>query len=217
MSGSGHLRGCLVAFEGGEGCGKSTQARLLADALGAVLTVEPGGTALGACLRQLVLDWDGPSICERAEALLLAADRAQHVAEVVAPALAGGAAVVTDRFVGSTLAYQGYGRGLELDQLRLLSTWAAEGIEADLVILLEVPEMVARSRLGLRAEGDRIEGAGAAFHQRVLEGYRALAAADPTRWVTVDGTGTVSEVATRVRAAYDRWASSRSPAPRRVR
>lgn len=187
----------FIAFEGGEGSGKSTQARLLAEVLGAVLTHEPGGTALGRRIRSLVLDPDGGhAVDRRAEALLMAADRAQHVAEVIRPALDAGRDVVSDRFSGSTLAYQGYGRGLELDDLAWLSRWASGGLEPDLVVLLDVPPEVAAGRLA--GDPDRMESAGQAFHDRVAAGYRVLAADHPGRWVVVDGTGTVDEVAARV-------------------
>jgi dTMP kinase len=199
--------GRLIAFEGGEGTGKSTQARLLAAHLGAVLTHEPGGTDVGRRIREVVLDPAGAPIDPRAEAALMAADRAQHVAEVVAPALARGDDVVTDRFTGSTLAYQGYGRGLDLEELRRLSAWASHGIDADLTVLLDVPADVAAARRpGPR---DRLEGEDAVFHRRVADGYRALAAADVARWAIVDGTGTVEEVASRVRAAFEAWAQDR--------
>src|SRR5207253_5726023 len=140
-------RGRLIAFEGGEGSGKSTQAARLAHRLGAVLTSEPGGTAVGARIRGIVLDPGVTFLDARAEALLMAADRAQHVAEVVEPALAAGTDVVTDRLVGSSLAYQGYGRGLDVDQLRRLSMEAAGAVEPDLVILLDVSPAVAAERL----------------------------------------------------------------------
>ena len=189
----------FIAFEGGEGSGKSTQARLLADAIGAVLTHEPGGTALGRRIRAVVLDPSARALDERAEALLMAADRAQHVAEVVRPALDRGQDVVTDRYSGSTIAYQGYGRGLDRDELAWLSRWAACGLEPDVVLLLDVPAAVAASRMaGAR---DRMEAEDLAFHARVTEGYRALAAADPGRWVVVDGSGTIDEVAERVQKA----------------
>ncbi len=186
----------FIAFEGGEGSGKSTQARRLAQALGAVLTHEPGGTALGRRIRAVVLDPAAEGIDERTEALLMAADRAQHVADVVRPALARGHDVVSDRFSGSTLAYQGYGRGLTLDDLVWLSRWAARGLEPDVVVLLDVPEDVAAARMG--GNPDRMEAEDREFHARVSEGYRKLAAAQPDRWVVVDGTGTVDEVAERV-------------------
>ena len=190
----------FIAFEGGEGSGKSTQARLLAEALGAVLTHEPGATELGRRIRSLVLDpAGGHAVDRRAEALLMAADRAQHVAEVIRPALDRGRDVVCDRFSGSTLAYQGYGRGLDIDDLDWLSRWASGGLEPDVVVLLDVPREVAVSRLA--GEPDRMEAAGSAFHDRVADGYRRLAAANPARWVVVDGTGSVDEVAARVAAA----------------
>jgi len=194
-------RGRLIAFEGGEGCGKSTQAARLAADLGAVLTREPGGTEVGRRIRAIVLDAGLAGLDVRAEALLLLADRAQHVAEVVRPALERGADVVTDRYSGSTLAYQGWGRGLAVEELERLSTWAAGGLEPDVVVLLDVDAGVAAGRLD--AAPDRMELAGDDFHHKVGDGYRALAAAAPDRWVVVDGSGTVDGVAARVRAAVD--------------
>jgi dTMP kinase len=199
-------RGRLIAFEGGEACGKSTQAQRLASHLGAVLTHEPGATALGARIRELVLNGDRDALDAGAEALLLAADRAQHVAEVIRPALERGDDVVTDRFTGSTLAYQGYGRGLDRRVLADVSQWAAGGIQPDLVFLLDVPLDVARQRRNSRP--DRIEAEDAAFHQRVLDGYRELATADPERWIVVDGTAAPDDVAAQVREAFDRWAAA---------
>ncbi len=193
------MAGRLIAFEGGEGSGKSTQARLLAEWSGAVLTHEPGGTDVGRRIRAVVLDPSASALDERAEALLMAADRAQHVAEVVRPALDGGQDVVSDRFSGSTLAYQGYGRGLALDELAWLSRWAARGLDPDLVVLLDVPADVAFARRC--GAPDRMEAEDRAFHARVMEGYRKLAAAQPDRWVVVDGSGTVEEVADLVRKA----------------
>ncbi len=194
--------GRFIAFEGGEGSGKSTQAALLAARLGAVLTHEPGGTEIGARIRAIVLDPAlGTALDVRAEALLMAADRAQHVAEVIRPALASGRDVVTDRFSGSTLAYQGYARGLDVDELARLSQWATGGLEPDVVVLLDVPAEVAAMRMkrGL----DRMEAAGDDFHRRVADGYRALAAAHPDRWRVVDGSGTVDDVEALVNKALD--------------
>ena len=179
----------LIAFEGGEGSGKSTQARRLAAAIDAVLTFEPGGTEVGRAVRALVLDPAHTSMTDRTEALLMAADRAQHVASVIEPALAAGRHVVTDRYVGSTLAYQGYGRGLDLDDLRLLCRWATAGREADVNVLLSVSPGEARARLAGRP--DRLEAEDVSFHERVASGFAALADADPERWVVVDGIGTV--------------------------
>ena len=192
--------GRLVAFEGGEACGKSTQAARLAEALGAVLTREPGGTVLGTRLRALLLDVDTAGLDPRAEALLLAADRAQHVAEVVAPALGAGRHVVTDRFAGSSLAYQGAGRGLDLGAVASLSAFATGGLAPDLNVLLLVPPAEARRRLG-EAGRDRFESEPPGFHARVAAGFAALAAADPARWAPVDATGPPDEVAERVRDA----------------
>ncbi len=190
----------FIVFEGGEGSGKSTQASLLAARLGAVLTHEPGGTEVGRSLRALVLDPQRAAMAPRAEALVMLADRAQHVAEVIRPALARGGDVVSDRFTGSTLAYQGFARGLDVAELATMSHWAAGGLEPDVVILLDVPAQVGVARLG--RELDRMERAGAEFHLRVTEGYRKLAAADP-RWHVVDGSGSVEEVEERVRKAYE--------------
>jgi dTMP kinase len=193
-------RGRLIALEGIDGCGKSTQAGVLAARLGAVLTFEPGATPLGSQLRGLLLDSERPPLAERAEALLMAADRAQHVAAVVAPALEAGSWVVTDRFSGSTLAYQGYGRGLDLPGLQQLVDWATGGRRADLNVLIEVPPALAaeRSRPDRR---DRFEAMGPAFHQRVADGFHRLATDHPDAWVVVDGTGPVDEVATSVWSA----------------
>ncbi|HWE67149.1 MAG TPA: dTMP kinase [Acidimicrobiales bacterium] len=190
-------RGRLLALEGIDGCGKSTQARALAKRLGATLTHEPGATTLGASLRQLLLAADAPSVTLRAEALLMAADRAEHVALVVAPELEAGRWVVSDRFSGSTLAYQGYGRGLDLDQLARLVDWATAGLAPDLSILVDVEVPVAQQRLA-RSAPDRLERLGAEFAGRVRDGFLALAAADPAHWVVVDGTADPAEVTTRI-------------------
>jgi len=165
-----------------------------------VLTREPGGTEWGRRIRSLVLDSDvGTPLDARAEALLMAADRAQHVAEVIRPALDRGLDVVSDRFTGSTLAYQGFARGLPVPELARLCAWATGGLEPDVVILLDVPAGVAASRM--KPEADRMEAAGDDFHRRVADGYRTLAAADRGRWRVVDGSGTVEEVEAMVTAA----------------
>ncbi len=192
-------RGRFIAFEGGEACGKSTQAARLADALDAVLTREPGGTAIGAQLRAVLLDPATVDLSARAEALLMAADRAQHVAEVIEPALAAGRHVVTDRFAGSSIAYQGHGRGLPVEEIRDLSMWATGGVWPDLVILLDVPPAEADRRLG--AARDRMEAEPVSFHDAVIEGFRAQAAAEPERWVVIDGTPSIEVVSAAVVAA----------------
>ncbi|HLK45370.1 MAG TPA: dTMP kinase [Acidimicrobiales bacterium] len=188
-----------VALEGGEGSGKSTQSRLLAEALGALLTREPGGTPVGERVRSLLLDPTVDALDGRAEALLMAADRAQHMADVVAPALAAGRDVVSDRSAWSSLAYQGYGRGLPIDELRKLSDWALRGRWPDLAVLVRVPDDVVAARLVEAGRAaDRFEAEGEAFHRRVREGFEALAAAEPERWAVVDGSGSVADVAARV-------------------
>lgn len=192
-------RGRFIAFEGGEACGKSTQAARLADALDAVLTREPGGTAIGAQLRAVLLDPATVDLSARAEALLMAADRAQHVAEVIEPALAAGRHVVTDRFAGSSIAYQGHGRGLPVEEIRDLSMWATGGVWPDLVILLDVPPAEADRRLG--AARDRMEAEPVSFHDAVIEGFRAQATAEPQRWVVIDGTPSIEVVSAAVVAA----------------
>jgi dTMP kinase len=195
--------GRFIVFEGGEASGKSTQSARLAARIGAVHTREPGGTVVGGALRSLLLDARTGDLDDRAEALLMAADRAQHVAEVVRPALASGRHVVSDRYIGSTLAYQGFGRGLPVTELRRLSAWAADGLWPDLVVLLDVPLAVAMERLG--DTPDRVEAAGEEFHDRVARGYRALAATEAERWVLVDGAAPPDEVAAAVwRAVTDR-------------
>jgi dTMP kinase len=189
-----------IAFEGAEGSGKSTQARLLAEALGAVLTQETGGTAIGQRLRAILHDTTLERLDFRAEALVVAADRAQHLSEVVIPALDTGRPVVSDRSVYSTLAYQGYGRQLDLVELRRINEWAVQGVWPSFVVYVEAPADVVASRLGGR-QLDRFELASDGFHDRVLAGFRAMAAADPDRWITITTERSPGEVAVDVLAA----------------
>jgi dTMP kinase len=184
-------RGRLIALEGIDGCGKSTQAKAVAAALGALLTHEPGATPLGATLRRLLLDPELPAPSPRAETLLMAADRAEHVAQVIEPALAAGRWVVTDRYSGSTVAYQGYGRGLGTDGLADVVAWATAGVAADLSVFVDVPVEVAAAR---RRGADRMERLGPGFAARVREGFTAQASAEPGRWLTVDGTRDVGVI-----------------------
>ena len=189
------MSGHFIAFEGGEGSGKSTQARRLAERLGpqALLTFEPGDSPLGAEVRRLVLDSPDLDITDRAEALLMAADRAQHVAEVIEPALDAGRTVICDRYAGSSIAYQGHGRQLPAAEVEHLSRWATQGRWPDLVVLLELSPEVAESRL--HRTKDRLESAGGPFHRRVHDGYLLQAMEDPDRWAIVDGSSTEDEVA----------------------
>jgi dTMP kinase len=193
----------FITFEGIEGSGKSTQARRLAETLGAaaVLTCEPGGTALGRRLRAVVLDARDLAISAQAELLLFCADRAQHVAEVIAPALAAGRVVISDRFVDSSLAYQGYGRGGAIDRIRALCDIATGGLRPDLTFLLDVPVEMSLSRVGKRGLGDRIESENAAFHERVAHGFRTLALAEPARFICIDGERPPDAIAETIQAA----------------
>jgi len=179
--------GLFLAVEGGDGAGKSTQVQLLAAALTAagrdvLVTRQPGGTDLGVEIRALVLH--GDHISPRAEALLYAADKAHHVDTVVAPALAEGRVVLTDRYVDSAMAYQGAGRDLGADEIARLQSWAVGGLVPDLTILLDVTPEVGRSRRG--QVHDRLEAEGDAFHAAVREGFLVLAAAAPERYLVVD-------------------------------
>ena len=191
----------FVVVEGGEGAGKSTQVALLAEWLRAqgrevVVTYEPGDTKTGAAMRAVLLHADAP-IDPRAELLLMLADRAEHVAEVIRPALARGAVVVCDRYTPSTLAYQGVARGLGVEEVERLSRWAANGLEPDAVVVLDLPDVVAEARVA--ADRDRFERAGERFHARVRAAYRALAA--DRGWIVVDAGGSPADVAARVQAA----------------
>jgi dTMP kinase len=182
-----------IAFEGAEACGKSTQAALLADRLDAVLTRETGGTSVGARLREILHDNAVTNLTARAEALMTAADRAQHIAEVVAPALDSGRSVVSDRSLYSTLAYQGFGRELPVEELKQINDWAIAGRWPQLVVFLDTPDELIAERLRGR-DLDRFEAAGDAFHQRVIEGFRTMAEIEPERWITIDGQGTIADV-----------------------
>ena len=190
------MSGRLIAVEGVDASGKSTQARMLAHSLGAELTFQFGATGVGGVIRDVLLDPANDSVDDRAEALLIIADKAQHVAEIVGPALRSGRDVVTDRFTASTLAYQGYGRGLGIDELRAMVHFATGGLEPDLNVLMDLPPEQAWQRLGTSV--DRFEKQGREFLGRVRDGYLALAGADPQRWAVVDAAGAADEVAARI-------------------
>ncbi|MBO7483273.1 MAG: dTMP kinase [Kiritimatiellae bacterium] len=204
-------RGRFITFEGGEGCGKSTQVRRLAARLEragveAVLTREPGGTRLAELIRSLLKDEQDDPPCDRSELLLFLAARAQLVRNVIRPALDAGRWVLSDRFSDSTFAYQGYGRGLPIDFLRLANDFACDGLRPDRTILLDVPPETARERMRARERAtsvaaDRIERAGDGFHARLRAGFLEMAAREPERIVTIDASGTPGEVEARIASA----------------
>ncbi|MCL4130399.1 UNVERIFIED_CONTAM: hypothetical protein GTU68_051654 [Idotea baltica] len=185
-----------IAFEGGEGSGKSTQASRVAERLDAVLTREPGGTPLGGELRGLLLNTDSYSVGPRAEALMMAADRAQHLQDLILPALSQGRHVVSDRSAYSSLAYQGGGRELGVEAIRSVNDWAIYGRWPDLVVYLRVPREVAVTRLNRSL--DRFEQEGEGFHTRVASTFDQLAMEDDERWLVVDGSGSIDDVAAEV-------------------
>jgi len=203
--------GLFVCFEGGDGAGKSTQVRLLTEALErrgrrVVVTRQPGGTPLGQQIRDLVLH--GDHMAARAEALLFAADKAHHVEALIRPALAEGAVVVTDRYVDSSITYQGAGRDLGADEIRDLQHWAVGGVLPDLTIVLDVDPEVGRARRG--EVHDRLESEADAFHAAVRQGYLDLAAADPGRYLVLDASDAVESLHAAVLARVDHLLASRS-------
>ena len=198
--------GLFVAFEGGDGAGKSTQARALADSLRAaghevVLTREPGGTPAAEAIRHVVLTPDYSGLDERSETLLYAASRAEHVARLVRPALERGAVVITDRYIDSSIAYQGVGRGLGPDVVGEINLWATRGLLPDLTVLLDVDAGAGLARIS--SAPDRLEAEPEEFHASVVEAFRALAAGDPDRYLVVAASGEVDEIAATVLARVD--------------
>jgi len=214
MARPGLLAGRFIVLEGPDGAGKSVQARQLAERLRArglpvTYSREPGGTELGERVRDIVND-PGPTLRgPKADVLLYSAARAQHVDEVIRPALEAGHVVVCDRYATSTMAYQGHGSGMDLDLLGRIGDWVTGGLQPDLVILLDVSPQtgLARRAVGDADELTRWEDESRfdlAFHTRVREGYLEMAAADPGRWVVIDGAGTVEEVAAAVDGGLER-------------
>lgn len=201
-------RGRFIAFEGGEGAGKSTQAQLLAEALqsrglGVLVTREPGGTPGAEAIRALLLGVEGEGWLPRAESLLFAAARADHVERVIRPALEAGTWVVCDRFVDSSRAYQGGGSGLTDAEIMEVHRIGSCGLLPDLVVLIEVPADEVAARLARRdaGEADRIGGRTAAYHARVGEAFSRLATAEPQRFVRIDGSGEVETTQALILAA----------------
>jgi dTMP kinase len=197
--------GLFITLEGGDGSGKTTQAERLGVWLAGegrtiLRTREPGGTEVGVEVREIVLHHRG-DIAPRAEALLYAADRAHHVATVVRPALERGDVVIQDRYIDSSVAYQGAGRVLDPEAVRRLSEWATEGLRPDLTILLDLDADAARGRLDeARTRYDRLEAEASEFHDRVRSAYLGLAASEPERFLVVDAALPVEEIAAAIRA-----------------
>jgi dTMP kinase len=197
------VAGLFLTFEGGDGSGKSTQSAILAEwleqqGLTVILTREPGGTELGDEIRDIVLHRRG-HIAPRAEALLYAADRAHHIATKVRPALERGDIVLQDRYLDSSVAYQGAGRTLVPDEVRKLSLWAAEDLLPDLTVLLDLDESLGRDRLKARTKYDRLEDEEQDFHARVRAAYLELAKAEPERFLVLNATDSVETLAAAIR------------------
>ena len=207
--------GLFVAFEGGDGAGKSTQARALAEALRAadlevILTREPGGTPAAEAIRHVVLTPDFAGLDPRAEALLYAASRADHVARLIQPALDRGAVVITDRYIDSSIAYQGVGRGLGPDVVGEINLWATRHLLPDLTVLLDVDAGAGLARID--SAPDRLEAEPEEFHASVVAAFRALAAGDPDRYLVVAAHGDRDAIAATVRARVDELIAARGVA-----
>lgn len=199
--------GVFIAFEGGEGAGKSTQSLLLdgwLTGLGheAVLTREPGGTDVGTALRNIVLSHSTGDLSDRAEALIYAGDKAEHVDKVVMPALEAGRIVITDRYVDSALAYQGAGRSLDIDGLEFVARWATSSLRPHLTVLLDVDPTLGLSRF---ESPDRIEAEPLAFHQRVRQFFLDLAAADPEHYAVIDAGRDQQDIHREIVARVEPW------------
>jgi dTMP kinase len=198
-------QGRFIVFEGGEGCGKTTQIHLLKPWLESqasiLITREPGGTDLGGQIRRLLLEPTDEAMNSRTELLLYAADRAQHVEHCIRPALAAGQLVLCDRYTDSTIAYQGYGRGIDRGLIDQLNHIATGGLVPDLTLWLDLDVTVGLQRAQARGQADRMERADLAFHQAVREGFTEIAAANPERIVRIDADRPVEDVSAAIKAA----------------
>lgn len=199
------MKGTFITFEGCEGAGKSTQIRLLSQYLAergkeCVVTREPGGSAISEAIRAVILDGKNTAMTDECEALLYAAARAQHLSDTVLPALEEGKTVLCDRYIFSSFAYQGYGRGLDMDFLRAVNSFALQGHMPDITLFLDIPPRSAFERKHGADQNDRIEQAGEAFHARVYQGYLRLAEEYPGQIVRVDCSGTKFETNEKIRA-----------------
>lgn len=199
------MKGTFITFEGCEGAGKSTQIRLLSQYLAergkeCVVTREPGGSAISEAIRTVILDGKNTAMTDECEALLYAAARAQHLSDTVLPALEEGKTVLCDRYIFSSFAYQGYGRGLDMGFLRAVNSFALQGHMPDITLFLDIPPRSAFERKHGADRNDRIEQAGEAFHARVYQGYLRLAEEYPGQIVRVDCSGTKFETNEKIRA-----------------
>ncbi|MEY3407356.1 MAG: hypothetical protein RL038_417 [Actinomycetota bacterium] len=199
------MTGLFITFEGGDGAGKSTQAKLLAAALEAaghtvVMTREPGGTPAAEQIRNVVLDPANEGLSDRTEALLFAASRAEHVEKKIRPALAAGQVVISDRFVDSSIAYQGIGRGLGIEQVSEINSWATNGLWPDLTFLLDVNTSNGLARV---AEPNRLEAAPESMHKNVREAFLELARRSPERFVVLDASRAIEDLAAEILAAVN--------------
>lgn len=198
-------KGLFITFEGGDGCGKTTQLNLVEKYLSEkgqniIKTREPGSIGLGQKLREVLLHYDG-DVASTAEAFLFLADRAQHIEKLVLPAIAEGKIVLCDRHTDSTIAYQGYGRGENIEQIKMLNNLATQGLKPDLTLIFDVSEEIAQTRVG--AEKDRMESAGNEFHKRVRNGYLEIAKQEPSRVKVIDANLSIEEVFQQVKKYID--------------
>jgi len=200
-------KGLFITFEGGDGCGKTTQIKLLDEYLRnkgykTLLTREPGSKGLGVKLREILLNYDG-EVSPVCESFLFLADRAQHVDCIIKPALKEGVIVLCDRHTDSTVAYQGYGRGLDLEQIHNLNRIATSGLKPDLTIVLDVDVETSQKRVG--KEKDRMESAGIEFFQKVRQGFLEIAKQEPQRVKVVDSTQSIEEIHKQILELVARW------------
>jgi len=198
-------KGLFITFEGADGCGKTTQLKLLKEYLEnkgfeVLLTREPGGVGLGEKIREILLNYDG-DVSSKAEAFLFLADRAQNIDNIVKPAIEAGKIVLCDRHTDSTIAYQGYGRGVDLQQLKMLNNLATGGFKPDLTYVFDIDVETSQKRVG--KVKDRMEAAGVEFHNRVREGYLAIAKDEPSRVRVINSTDTIENIFEQVKAIFN--------------
>lgn len=208
------MTGLFITFEGPDGAGKTTQVQafagyLLEQGYDVLVTREPGGTTISDKIRGLILDPTHTEMDDSTEVLLYAASRAQHVREKVLPALAQGKAVVCDRFVDASIAYQGFGLGLPVHRIKEINDFATGGLVPDRTYLLDIPVAIGRSRLDARAGLDRIEQKESGYHERVRDGFMEIASENPTRICLIDANRSVEEVSRAIQEDFSRWASSK--------